>query len=62
MITIQDNTFDSSLLRKALPDAADSVYADALESMALALHSRGVSVQTINEAVEEAVEAYVNNT
>lgn len=39
----------------------DTAYQNALESMALALHTAGVPVKTIASAVETALDAYENN-
>lgn len=41
---------------------ADHAFVDALESMSLALNSRGVSIDIINDSIEESVDAYFNNT
>lgn len=55
---------DASALVRLMPadrDTREGGFRDALESMALALISQGVSLATINSAAEEVLDAYGNN-
>ena len=55
--------FDASALVRLMPadrETREGGFRDALESMALALLSKGVSLETINSAAEEVLDAYSN--
>lgn len=55
---------DAVALTKAIPDGDGPHgvgFRDAIESMVLALRSRGVSVDVVNDALQEVLDAYANN-
>lgn len=60
----QLGVFDASALVRLMPaerGTREGGFRDALESMALALLSQGVSLETINAAAEEVLDAYANH-